>query len=450
MNRSWTRYLPTALRGKLEGRHDLQGILSNAGWLLADNALRMGGGLLIGIWVTRYLGPERYGLLSYAVAFVTIFSSIAMLGLDGIVIRNLARDPARRDETLGSTFALKLVGSILAAGSALVAIFLMHPGDRETCLLVAITALGQLFQAFGTIDFWFQSQVRSKYSAYARSGAFLLSSAGKIVLIVCQAPLAAFAWIGVADTLLGALGLVASYRASGYRLGEWRPTATMARELMRDSWPLIFTEVVIMVYLRVDRIIIGEMAGNAELGIYSVAALMAEALTLVPRIAGSSLFPGIVQAKAVSDDFFRGRLQRFYNLMALLSYAIALPVTLLAGWGIPLLFGAAYAKAAPMLIGLAWAALFGNLWVARSYFLTAMNWTRLHFITDFVGCVINVALNVLLIPRYGGMGAVIATGATYWFVTHGSCFLFEPLRPTGAMLTRAIICPTIGRWDHHA
>jgi len=441
MNVSWIRYLPSSIRDHLAGRPALQKVVGNAGWLFADHVLRLGAGLLVSVWLTRYLGPERFGLLSYANALVLLFSSVALLGLDFIVVRNLVRDPSCRDETLGTAFVLKLAGGLFAAALTLAASFLLRPGDRVTQLLVGITSIGTLFQAFGTIDFWFQSQLRSRYGAYSRSTAYLVSCAAKLLLILLQAPLAAFAWAGLADIVLGSLGLVLAYRAYGASVAAWRPTRAMARELLRDSWPLLGTDIVIMIYLRVDKVMIGELAGDRELGVYCVAALVAEALYFIPTAVASSLFPGIVEARGMSEECFQERLQRFYRLMALLGYGVALPVTLLGGWLVPLLFGAPYAGAGVMLIGLSWAGVFVNLTMARNYYLTAMNWTRLHFITDFLGCALNVLLNLLLIPRYGGMGAVLASLVSYWFAVHGSCFLFKPLHRTGLMLTKALVYP---------
>lgn len=441
MKANWTDHLPGAIRRKLEGREQLQQILGNTGWLFAEKLLRLGAGFLVSVWMTRYLGPERYGMLSYATSFVLLFSSIGLLGLDSIVVRNLVRDPSRREETLGSAFVLRLLGGALAFLMVVAAILLLRPGDRLTQLLVGITALGLLFQTFGTIDLWFQSQVRSKYCAYARSAAFLATSALKAVLILLEAPLSAFAWAGVADIALGSAGLLLAYRALGQRLASWRATRAMALELLRDSWPLMFTDILVLIYMRVDKIMLGEMSGNRELGIYSVAVLIAEVLYLIPTVINSSVFPSIVQARAVSEELFQDRLQRLYNLMAFLAYAVALPLTFSAEWLVPLLFGPGYAEAAPMLVGLVWAGLFINLMIARSYFLTVMNWTRLHFTVDFLGCLLNVALNLVLIPRYGAMGAVAASFVTYWFVVHGLCFLFKPLWKTGSMMTRAMLCP---------
>ncbi|HBG05762.1 MAG: O-unit flippase [Geobacteraceae bacterium GWC2_58_44] len=443
MNARWTRYLPELLREKLDGRQELQQVVVNTGWLFFDNIIRMGVGLFVSIWVTRYLGPERFGALSYATAFAFIFSSVGALGLDWVVVRNLVRSPEQRDEILGSAFALKLLGGIATFGLSVGAIVLIRPDDRLSTWLVSVIALGTVFQAFGVINFWFQSRVQAKYSAYARSISFLIISLVKIVLIQLEAPLTAFAWAALAEVVFGAAGLLAAYRISGQHLKAWRSTTTMAKELLRDSWPLLLTDIVMLAYRRIDQVMIGEMVGSSEVGIYAVAVLLAEVWLFIPMAITSSVFPGVVEARQRGEELFQDRLQRYYNLMSFLGWVVAVPVTLVANWAVLRLFGPSYSMAGPMLTGLIWGGLFINLSIARSSFLTIMNWTRLHFITDLLGCLLNVALNLFLIPRYGGMGAVIASLISYWFVAHGSCFLFKPLLRTGTMLTRAMLYPKI-------
>ena len=443
MNQSWIRFLPDFIRVKIEGRHYLQNVISNTGWLFFDNVLRMGVGLLVGVWVARYLGPDQYGQLSYALAFVALFSSLANLGLDSIVVRNIVRSSTTKDEILGTVFVLKLMGGATAFGVTIAAILPLRPADNLTHWLVGITAAGMIFQAFDTIDYWFQSQVQSKFTVIARNIVFLLLSTVKIVLVIAKAPLIAFAWAGLAETILGAMGLMAAYRVSGRFLKAWRATLGLAKELLRDSWPLIFSGIVSMIYLRIDQVMLGQMVSNEEVGIYSAAVRLAEVWYFIPMAIYSSVLPSIVEAKAVSDELFYGRLQKFYNMMAFIGYAVALPVTFLAGWIVELLFGAAYARAGSMLAVLIWAGLFVNLGVARSSFLMSMNWTRVHLMTVFLGSIINVALNFLLIPRYGGMGAVIASCVAYWVAAHGSCYLYKPLLRTGNMLTKAIFYPKI-------
>ncbi len=443
MNQTWTRFLPAAIRDKLDGSRSLQQIIGSTGWLFADNLLRMLLGFLVGVCVTRSLGPEQFGLFNYAIAVVTIFSPISLLGLDGIVVRNLVKDQTRRDEILGSAFVMMIVGGLLAVCLALTSVVILRPADHQALLLVGIISTSLIFQAFLSIDFWFQSQVQSKYCALARIFALLLISGVKLFLVVYHAPLIAFVWAGVAEAAIGSLGLVLAYRIHVSRIRYWRATLPMAGELIRDSWPLMLTDLVIFVYLRGDKLILGALSGNEELGVYSVAVMLAEAFNFLPRAFATTIFPSIVELKEGPENIFFNHLQRYYNLMAFLAYAVALPMTFLAGWLVPIIYGAPFARAGSMLTGLVWAGLFMNLSTALGHYLTAMNWTRLHFVVSLIGCVANISLNFLLIPRYGAMGAVAASIISYWLVAHALCFAYKPLHKTGIMMTRAILYPKI-------
>jgi O-antigen/teichoic acid export membrane protein len=443
MNQAWTRFLPSALRAKVEGRAYLQNVVSNVGWQIGDNILRMGVGLLISVWVARYLGPAQFGLLSYVLAFVALFSPLATLGLDDIVVRNLVRDPESRDETLGTAFLLKLIGGAVSLLAALGAIFLLRPGEQLSHWLVTIIAAGAVFQAFHAIEFWFNSQVQAKYPVLAKNAAFILCALVKIGLILGGASLTAFAWIGTLEIAAGSAGLVIAYRNRGYRLRRWKISLEKARFLLKDSWPLLFSCIVIVIYLRIDQVMLGEMAGIEAVGIYSVAVRLAEVWFFFSAAVYWSVLPSLVEAKATSDALFYERLQKYYNLMALAAYGIAIPVTLSANWLVLTLFGAPYAEASLMLSVLIWTNLFIYLDSARSAFFNAMNWYRLYLVTLALGAGLNVLLNLFLIPRYGGLGAVIASCISYWFAAHGACFLYKPLHKTGWMLTKAIFYPRV-------
>jgi O-antigen/teichoic acid export membrane protein len=185
------------------------------------------------------------------------------------------------------------------------------------------------------------------------------------------------------------------------------------------------------------------MAGGTEVGIYSVAVRLAEIWYFIPMAIFWSVYPSIVEAKAVSDQLFYERMQQLYSLMVLLGYVVAVPVALVAQWLVPTMFGEAYVRGGLMLAVLVWSNIFYSLEVARSSFLTVMHSTRIYLLTVSLGCVLNVFLNFWLIPLYGGMGAAVASLVAYWFAVHGSCFLFRPLFRTGAMITRAMFYPKV-------
>ena len=112
------QFLPKFIRQKLEGKSNLRKIIGNTGWLFADRFLRIIVELFIGVWIARYLGPEKFGLYSYAIAFVALFSAFSTLGLDRIVVREIVKEPTDKDEIIGTAFILKFIGGILGLLSA--------------------------------------------------------------------------------------------------------------------------------------------------------------------------------------------------------------------------------------------------------------------------------------------------------------------------------------------
>jgi len=421
----------------------LQRIIKNVGWLLIEKILRIGVSVAVLSYLARYLGPEQFGLLNYAIAFVALFSALASLGLDTIVVRELSRRPEARDLLLGTTFVLKILGALIAGLSCLIVLTFIHPEQEVMYWLVSVTALGFIFQVFDVIDLWFQSQVKSSYSAVARSSAFFLIVFVKIALIYLGASLITFAWAMSLELLLASVGLIVAYHVTGKRLTDWTVSIEQAIELLRGSWPLILSGLFIMIYMRIDQVMLAELFGEEEVGVYSVAVRLLEVWHFIPMTVASSTYPSIVSAVNEAGVFYQ-RLQRLYNVMTLLGYAAIITMTLMGSWFIALLFGQEYQAAAPMLNILIWSSLFTNLGVARSSFLMAKNWTRLHTLSVFAGCIINIVLNYILIPSYGGIGAAIATCVSYWFAAHGFCYVYSPLFKTGNMLTRALILP-LGR-----
>jgi O-antigen/teichoic acid export membrane protein len=425
----------------LWGRPGLRRLAQNISWLLADRIARLVGGLLVGFWVARYLGPTAFGSYNYALALALIVGAVATLGLDNIVVRDLVRAPDEAPTTLGSAALLRLGSGTLAVAVAVCAAALLRPNDPTAIALTALISLASPLQALSTIDLWFQSRVRARDVVLARNAAFLAATLLKVALILSGAPLIAFGWAFAAEAALGGIAVAGAYRRGGGAITAWRATRPRARALLADSWPLIFSSLLVTLYLRIDQVMIGQMVGDAELGVYSVAVRIAEVFPMLPVAIITSAFPAVVAAHDVDEALFYDRLRRLYALVAALGYVAALGVTLCAPWMITILAGPGYGAAAPMLVVLTWASIFSGIGVARSTYLNASNLARLHTATVALGCLTNIGLNWLLIPRFGGLGAAIASLVAYWLAGHGSCYLLPELRPTGRMITRALIWP---------
>jgi len=436
------RYLPAFIASRLDVLLQAPGFNNNL-WLFSDRLIRMGVGLVVGVWIARYLGPQGYGLLSFAGSYVMLFSALALFGLEALVVRELVSDGDQRGTILGTTFLIRLASGTLAYLLAVVTIMLLRPGDSLALLLVALLGSSLLFQSAEVIDLWFQSRVASRYAVMARIVAFLVSSGAKLACVLAGASLTAVALATAAEALLLAGGLVVVYLRTAERLSTWQWDAVRFRALVRSAVPMVLSGVVLMIYLRIDQVMLGALASEAEVGFYAAAVRISEVWYFVPAAIVSSLFPRIVELRASDQVQFEQQLQRLYNLLAFLGYAVALPVTLLAPWLVQLLFGSAYQPSAPLLAVLIWAGLFANLTVARNAHFIALDWGRAQLWTASAGAIANILLNLLLIPRFGAMGAAGATCLSYWVAAQGACYVSRTLRPAAAMIMRALLMP---RW----
>ena len=369
----------------------------------------MGVGLFVGVWVARYLGPQQFGLFSFASAFVGMFVAVAGLGLQSIVVRDIVRDPACKEEILGTAAVLQLLGGLLAYACVLGSIFWLRPENTFAQFLVAILGSIMLFRFSDIALYWFESQVLSKYIVWVQNGCFLIFAVIKVGLILSHAPLLAFAWATAAEALIVAVLICLMLGLRGPKLQQLRFSLLRAKTLLADSWSLLLSGMAIMIYMKIDQIMIGQMLGDDAVGIYSAAVRISEVWYFIPMMIVASVFPAILEAKKRDEAQYLQRLQRLYDLMVWPSVAIALPMTFLSTPVVVALFGSGYAESGPVLAIHIWASVFVFLGVASSQWFVAENRQILSFQRTVLGAVINMVLNYLLIPKFGVLGAAYST-----------------------------------------
>ena len=401
--------LSLAIQNSLRKRPNLQKVAENVGWLFFDKVLRMGVGLFVGVWIARYLGPEQFGLLNFALAFTGLFGAIAALGLQGIVVRDIVRDPDSARLTLGTAAVLQLIGGLVSFLLILGAIAYVRPDDVLARSIVAILGSMMLLKGSEIAVYWFESQVQSKYTVWVQNSVFLLFAVIKVWLILQQAPLIAFVWAMLAEAAVVALILLIVMGLRGPALTRLRVSAKRAKMLLRDSWPLILSGIAVMIYMRIDQVMLGHMIGDESVGIYSAAVKISEIWYFVPMAIVASVFPAILAAKKRSEAQYHARLQKLYDLMVIISVSVSLPMTFLATPIVGLLFGETYIEAGTVLAIHIWASVFVFLGVASSNWFLAENRQILNLQRTILGAISNVILNLLLIPRYGVIGAAVAT-----------------------------------------
>jgi len=422
---------------RIKNNNGFMKYFKNISWLFAEKILRMIVGLFVGVWVARYLGPEQFGLFSYAQSFIGLFSVFITLGLDVIVVKELLNKNSDDDLLLGTTFVLKLIGFIIMLCLILI-ITQVTDNDGNSNIIIYFISFSFIFQSFNVIDLYFQSKVLSKYVVMSNTVSLLISSIIKVLLILNEAPLIAFAIVISLDTLILALGLVYFYKKQGLEFTNWKYSIVKAKYLLKHSWPLILSGLAISIYMKIDQTMIANILDNESVGYYAVAVRFSEMWLFITIIITKSLFPAILNAKKISETIYIQRIEGLYRLLVCISLLISIFIYLFADYIITYTYGVQYKESIILLQLYVWSIIFVFLNNGSWQWYIAENLQRIATIRLFLGAVVNIVLNLLWIKSYGLVGAVYATLVSYVIATYFGNLLSKKTRVNFKMQTIAI------------
>lgn len=414
--------LPGFLRSRLEGRDTVRRFFDNSFWLFCDQLLRMATGLVVGVWMARYLGPEGFGWLNFALATIGVVSSLTSLGVGSVVVRELVRTPGETAAWMGAAFVLRAAG---AAIGFLVCVLLASRQAEPASALTVIVAAGMLFQVLDVVDLMFQARGQARMSAWVRMSAGLLANLFKVALILVEAPLAAFAAAGVLELAISAAGWWWGARREGCGPGQWRAEGARLRALLRECWPLAISGFAVSTQAYADQLILGMLLGADELGQYAAALRLVSVFAFVPMVIQTAAAPEITRAKRDDETLYLRRLHNLYRLMLGVFVVTALPLAILGPAVARMFYGASYAGAAALIPWLTFRLFLTNYGVARSVFVTNEGLFRFALVTSLVGAGVNLGLNFLWVPVWGARGAIAASLVSF-AVTIFGCEVFEP------------------------
>lgn len=401
--------IPARVRQKIAGRPGLARIIDNLGWLLLDKVVRLVGGLLVGVWVARYLGPEQFGLFNYASAFVVLFTAIAALGLNPIIVRELVQHPEREGRLLGTGFALQLAGGLAALALMTVLIAFLHGGDDIVRNIVVIMGIGIVIKSADVIRYWFEARVISRYTVWADNAAFVLASLAKIHLVLNEGRLVDFAWVALGEITVATALLLLVFAKVHLTRAAWRATKSEARYLLERSWPLLLSGLTITIYMKTDQIMLGQLADDRQVGIFSAALRVSEIWYFLPMIIVTTVYPSLLRSNQVDGQRFERDMLRLLRVLLVLALAIAVPIWLLSDAIVVLLYGDRFRDAAPVLAIHIWTGVFVFLGVAGGRWYIVSGLEKLTFVRTLSAAALNVALNLQLIPIWGATGAALAS-----------------------------------------
>lgn len=380
----------------------------NSSWMLAEQCLRIIAGVFVGIYIARYLGPEKYGVLSYSLAISAFALAISKLGMDAVLVRELSVKHAKTDLLIGTSFWLMLMAAIVCYLIMLVGVWLLNESS-DIKLYILLMSSSVFFSVFLVGDYYFQANVEAKFSAMCKVFTLLIMSIAKLVLVFLGADIFYFVLFALFDHVLLAFFLFFFIcKIHGIRIFKFFNKG-VAKVMLRSSLPMVLTAVASLIYMRIDQVMIRSMLGMHEVGIYSAAVRVYEAWIVFPYIVTVSLIPAIVRLKEGDKKNYHLRLEQLFKLVIWMSVAVAVIVTLLGEQVMVFAFGDSYASSGPVLSIVMWTAVLASIGSVSARFFNVERMERKIASRTILAAVMNVLLNYIMIPAYGIEGAAIST-----------------------------------------
>lgn len=411
--------------------------LRNAGWIVGGRLMNKALSFLVGILTARYLGPGNYGLINYVAAYVTFFTSLCNLGINSVIIKEFVDHPQEQGKALGTALVMQAVSSFLSAVMIVGIVFVVDKGDPTTVLVAVLSSLGLLFQIFDTLKKWFQNRLQSKYASIATVVAYLVVSGYKLVLLMRGSSVIWFALSTSVEYLVVAAFLLIAYKKNkGPAFSfSWQK----GKAILATSSSYILSGLMVAIYASTDKLMLEHMLDKAAVGHYSLAVSISSMWVFLLEAIIDSVYPSVIRAHQEDRELFEKRNRQMYAIVIYAALGVSLVICLLAKPIVGILYGKEYLPAVAPLRVVVWYTAFAYLGVARNAWIVSENKQKYLKYLYIGAAVMNVLLNLALIPLWGGAGAALASLITQFATVVILPLLIPPLRPNVKLMLQALL-----------
>lgn len=409
---------------------------NNAKWIIACKIAQSILQLIIGMICARYLGPSNYGLINYAASIVAFVMPLMKLGLDSTLVSELVENPHKEGEVMGTSLLMNTISSLLCIGGVTAFASIANFGETETIIVCILYSTSLFFAALEMMQYWFQYKLISKYSSIVMLISYVVVSAYKIFLLVTAKSVYWFALSNSLDFCVIGVSLIAIYLKKGdQRLSfSW----SRGKKMLSRSRYYILASLIIVVIQNTDHVMLTNMIGKAENGIYSAAITSATVAQFVYMAIIDSYRPLILENKKNDQKAYETDLSRLYCVISYMALAQGIVFTLFAPFIIGLLYGSEYAGAVPVLQILVWYIAFAIMGTVRNIWLLAEKKEKYLWRINLFGALMNIALNAFMIPLWGACGAAFASFLTQFFANFILGFILKPIRENNKLILRGL------------
>lgn len=382
--------------------------LINFGSVAGEQVVKLACSLLVMTMCARYLGPSRFGAYTYVISIAVMFIPFAKLGVDGLAMLEAARSEERRDAIIRTGVLLQFVASIVASALA-VGVSMSGDVPDGVSWTLAILACGILLASPGD-TFYAALKGREKVLSISmfRTVSFVVISVLTLLALIAGRGVTEFVALRALEAIaLSLCALLIFVRHAGhFRLAFDFP---MARTLLKAAVPITIFGMATMIYTRIDQYMLGQMADEAILGQYSLAVRITELFSFVAIALQAAATASITRNFDDDSTDFGQFACRLFDVFSLFGWMCSAAILCTAPFVVVLIFGEAFAPSVPlvMILSLSIPLLFQR--IALGTILTVQHRLWSAAAIAVAAAMLNVLLNLVLIPPLGGEGAAIAT-----------------------------------------
>ncbi|MFA6711488.1 MAG: flippase [Bacilli bacterium] len=382
--------------------------IANMSWLLFGRIFQMIIQFIIGILSARYLGPSNYGTISYVASYISFFVSFSMLGLNGVLINELVHHRDSEGGILGTAIVMRLVVALLSV----VVLFIIIQSTDGTDSVIFTIAVLMSFQipltAFDTIGLWYQSQLLSKKTVIIQSVSYFITATYKVYLLVTRKSVEWFAFSATLDMTLVTIFYLVSYQKN--KNIAMSVSLPIMKRMLKKCFPFLLANLMVQVYQQTDKIMIRHLLDSVErVGVYTACTIISGMLGFIPIALIDSGRPVVMELKATKSEKYELRMRQLIAGVMWISIIYSFFISVFATFVLGILYGPDYISGDNCLRIVVWYTAFSYLGGIRSIWLICEEKNNYVFLLSFMGALTNIALNVVLIPRFGINGAALAT-----------------------------------------
>ena len=397
------------LKNKLLSKFNMGDVSKNVSWILIQNIFSMICSVFVTAIVARHYGAAGYGYINFAQSFVALFSFIAIMGTNHIIMKNLSEDKIEDGIVLGSNLFIRIILAIISLLVSQGISLLIY--DKDINILILLFNLNTILCSFDVFSYYAQSKMQNKYISISKIISITVFSILKLLVIFLDLNINFFVLTYLIETIIYSILLYISYRKiSSNRNVKWKIDYSYIKELLKKGKYYALASLMVTIYLRIDQVMLGTMISDkSQVGIYSAAVRISEIWTFVPISIITSYKPIIINEKEKSKAKYDKELSKLYNIVSFVCFLFVVIICVFGKLGIYILYGNEYSNAYIPLIILTIGIWFGVLGNIHYIWMICENKEKYSTFYSFSGCITNIIFNFLLIPKYGIIGAAIAT-----------------------------------------